>query len=77
MPKGEKHEHRYAHATAQTLLDWVASLTPEDLERVTPTPWGDYNQGQWLEFFIVWHINVHCGEINALKGCQGLTDYPW
>jgi hypothetical protein len=55
----------------------VASLTPEDLERVTATPWGDYNQGQWLEFFIVWHTNVHCGEINALKGCQGLTGYRW
>ncbi|UCC75416.1 MAG: DinB family protein, partial [Anaerolineales bacterium] len=33
--------HDYAHATAQTLLDWAASLTPEDLERVIPTPWGD------------------------------------
>ncbi|MGD2178793.1 MAG: DinB family protein [Anaerolineae bacterium] len=69
--------HDYAHATVQTLLDWAASLTPEDLERVIPTPFGDYNQGQWLEFFIIWHINVHCGEIAALKGCQGLTGYPW
>ena len=69
--------HDYAHATAQTLLDWAASLTPEDLERVIPTPWGDYNQGQWLEFFIVWHINVHCGEIASVKGYQGLAGYPW
>jgi hypothetical protein len=69
--------HDYAHATAQTLLDWAASLTPEDLERVIPTPWGDYNQGQWLEFFIIWHINVHCGEIASVKGYQGLKGYPW
>jgi hypothetical protein len=69
--------HDYAHATAQTLLDWVASLTPEDLERVIPSILGDYNMGQYLEFFIIWHINTHCGEIQALKGCQGLTGYPW
>jgi hypothetical protein len=69
--------HDYAHATAQTLLDWVASLTPEDLERSIPTPVGDYQQGPFLEFFIVWHINTHVGEIAALKGCQGLQGYPW
>jgi hypothetical protein len=69
--------HDYAHATAQTLLDWAASLTPEDLKRVTFTPWGDFNQAQFLEFFIIWHINVHAGEIYALKGCQDLQGYPW
>jgi hypothetical protein len=69
--------HDYAHATTQALLDWVASLTPADLEREIPTPFGDFNQGQFLEYFIVWHINVHCGEISAIKGCQGLKGYPW
>jgi hypothetical protein len=69
--------HDYAHATAQALLAWVASLTPEDLERSIPTPIGDYKLGPYLEFFIIWHINVHCGEISALKGCQGLKGYPW
>jgi hypothetical protein len=69
--------HDYAHATAQTLQDWVASLTLVDLERMIPTPFGDYNQGKFLEYFIIWHINVHCGEISALKGCQGLKGYPW
>jgi hypothetical protein len=69
--------HDYARATAQTLLSWVASLTPEDLERTIPTPIGDYTLGPFLEFFVIWHINVHCGEIAALKGCQGLKGYPW
>jgi hypothetical protein len=69
--------HEYAHATAQTLLAWVASLTPEDLERTIETPYGEYNLGQMLESFIIWHINAHCGEISALKGCQGLKGYPW
>jgi hypothetical protein len=69
--------HDYARATAQTLQGWVASLTPEDLERTIPTPVGDYNLGPFLEFFVIWHINVHCGEISARKGCQGLKGYPW
>jgi hypothetical protein len=69
--------HNYAHATSQTLLSWLTSLTLEDLERPIPTPIGDHTLGQYLEIFIIWHINVHCGEIAALKGCQGLKGYPW
>ena len=69
--------HDYARATAQALQSWVASLTPEDLERPIDTPIGEFNLGQWLELFIIWHINTHCGEISALKGCQGLKGYPW
>jgi hypothetical protein len=69
--------HEYARATSKVLKDWVASLTPEDLERVIDTPLGEFNLGQWLVLFIIWHINTHCGEIAALKGCQGLKGYPW
>jgi hypothetical protein len=69
--------HDYARVTAQTLLDWVTSLEPEDLERTIPTPIGDHNLGQILEIFIIAHINNHSGEISALKGCQGLKGYPW
>jgi hypothetical protein len=69
--------HDYARATAQTLLAWVASLTPEDLGRTIPTPIGDHNLDQFIEYFVIWHINVHCGEISAVKGCQGLKGYPW
>lgn len=69
--------HDYARATAQTLLSWVASLTPEDLERTISTPIGDYTLDQVLETFIIGHINSHSGEISALKGCQGLKGYPW
>jgi len=69
--------HDYARATCRALLDWVASLTPEDLERKMDTPIGELNLGQMLDSFIIWHINAHCGEIAALKGCQGLKGYPW
>jgi hypothetical protein len=69
--------HDYARATAQTLLGWVACLTPQDLEQMISTPIGELNLGQVLESFIVCHINNHSGEISALRGCQGLTGYPW
>jgi hypothetical protein len=69
--------HDYAHATAQTVQGWLASITPEDLERTLPTPIGDYDLGRFLEYFVIWHINTHCGEIAAIKGCQGLKGYPW
>jgi hypothetical protein len=69
--------HDYAHATAQTLQGWVASLAPEDLERTVDTPIGRLNLGQMLEVFVIWHINVHSGEISALRGLQGLKGYPW
>ena len=69
--------HDYARATSQAVQDWVATLTPEDLERPIDTPIGELNMGQMLEAFIIWHINVHCGEISALKGYQGLKGYIW
>jgi hypothetical protein len=69
--------HNYARDTAQVLLEWVASLTLEDLERAIPTPIGDHNLGPLLELFVIDHISCHIGEISALKGCQGLKGYPW
>lgn len=69
--------HEYAHATAQTIQNWTASLMLNDLEHSIPTPIGDHNLAQFLDYFIIWHINVHCGEISAVKGCQDLTGYPW
>ena len=69
--------HDYARATSQVVQDWVATLTPEDLERPIDTPIGELKMGQMLEAFIIWHINVHCGEISALKGYQGLKGYIW
>jgi hypothetical protein len=69
--------HDYARATAQTLQDWLATLTPEDLDRTIETTIGELNVAQMLDAYVIGHINVHCGEIAALKGCQGLKGYPW
>jgi len=57
--------------------DWLSSLTPADLEVDFESAIGTINVGQMIEAYIIWHINVHCGEISCLKGCQGAKGYPW
>jgi len=69
--------HAYTKAVAEAIQAWLASLAPEDLERELETPIGKLNVGQMLETFVIWHINAHCGEISALKGCQGFKGYPF
>ncbi len=66
-----------ASPIAQFRTDWLSSLAPADLDHRRHMTVGELNVGQMLEVHIVWHINVHCGEISALKGCQGLKGYPW
>jgi hypothetical protein len=69
--------HTYADQVCSTAQNWLSSLAPEDLEPRALTTAGEINMGQALELFVIWHINAHCGEISALKGCQGLQGYPW
>jgi hypothetical protein len=69
--------HEYAQAVAEAAQGWLASLMPADLERKIDTPIGELELGQMLETFVIWHINAHCGEISALKGCQGARGYPF
>jgi hypothetical protein len=69
--------HAYADEVCSTAQNWLSSLAPKDLERTELTTAGEINLGQAVELFIIWHINAHCGEISALKGCQGLKGYPW
>ena len=69
--------HAYAEAVAGAVQAWLDSLTPEDLERKLETPIGEHSVAQVLETFVIWHINAHCGEIAALKGCQGVKGYPF
>ena len=69
--------HAYAQAVGNALQEWVGSLTPADLERTLETPIGEYTLAHMLDLFVVWHINAHCGEISALKGCQGAKGYPF
>jgi len=68
---------QYTRAVAQATQGWLSTLTPEDLERKMQTPIGELTVAQMLETFVIWHVNAHCGEISALKGCQGARGYPF
>lgn len=69
--------HKSAGEVKKAYDNWLSSLTPEDLETEMNTSVGPLNIGQVVGLYVVWHINVHCGEISALKGCQGAKGYPW
>jgi hypothetical protein len=69
--------HGCAGQVLSTAQNWLSSLAPKDLERRELTTAGELNIAQAVELFLIWHINAHCGEISALKGCQGLKGYPW
>jgi len=59
------------------IKNWLSSLTPADLDVNFESTIGTINVGQMITAYIIWHINVHCGEISLLKGCQGAKGYPW
>ena len=69
--------HHRAGEVRKDFLDWLSSLTPADLDVEMNTSVGPLNVGQVVEIWGSWHINVHCGEISAIKGLQGATGYPW
>jgi hypothetical protein len=69
--------HEYAQAVSSAIREWIASLTPEELNRTIQTPLGELSLGQIMSTFVLWHVNAHCGEIAALKGCQGARGYPF
>jgi hypothetical protein len=67
----------YEKVIVEAVQNWLVSLTPEDLERQVETPIGELSLAQMIETFVIWHINAHCGEISAMKGCQGARGYPF
>ena len=69
--------HGYAKAVQEAAQNWASTLTPSDLETKVQTPIGELTMAQMIEIYIIWHINAHCGEIAALKGCQGVQGYPF
>lgn len=69
--------HQYSAAVAEAAQRWLASLTPEDVDREIETFAGTLTVGALVERFGAWHLSAHCGEISALKGCLGAKGYPF
>ncbi len=69
--------HAYAKKVTDVVQGWLSSLPPEELDRKINTPIGELSLAQTLDTFVAWHVNAHCGEIAALKGCQGAQGYPF
>jgi hypothetical protein len=67
----------YSEAVAEAVQAWLSTQSPADLDRKMETAIGEFNLGGLLETFVLWHINAHCGEIAALKGCQGVKGYAF
>jgi hypothetical protein len=68
----------YGAAVFKEATDYVASLGDDDLDRFITTGMGESTTlGQLLHSFVIWHIDVHCGEISALKGALGMKGYAF
>lgn len=67
----------YARAVYTCWDDYLASLPPEDLDRVIDLSvyrMGQRTLAQYLAMQVE-HFSGHCGEIACLKGLQGVTGY--
>jgi len=61
---------------AHELMNHVASLTDDDLDRVRLTNWGERRPTRWIIAAMVGHDFYHAGEINHLRSLLG-TDDRW
>jgi hypothetical protein len=68
----------YAKAVYKNTDDYVASLTPEDLDRELDIPgFGKNPLAYYIGIAALIHPANHVGEISALKGIQGAKGYPF
>lgn len=71
---------QYAQAVYANSDQFVARLTPEDLDR--PVDMSRMGMGQpslawFLNTLVIIHAANMCGEISCLKGLQGARGYPF
>jgi hypothetical protein len=68
----------YAKAVLANTLEWVGSLSDEDLEREVSVPgFPTQSVAGWITLAAIVHPSNHCGEVSALKGIQGAKGYPF
>ncbi len=69
----------YAQAVYAASEDYLASLTPADLNRsldLSSVGMGQVTLAWALSRLVVGHVDNICGEISCLKGLQGAQGYP-
>jgi len=70
----------YGQAVQANTEAYIASLTPEDLDReidLTGIGLGKVSLGFFIGGITLANTNWHCGEISCIKGQQGLKGYPF
>jgi hypothetical protein len=69
----------YGQAVFANTEAYIASLTPDDLDReidLSALGIGKMSLGYFISGIVLGNANWHCGEISLLKGLQGLKGYP-
>jgi hypothetical protein len=73
-----KQARQYAQAVHQNALEYIASLTQEDVDRVMDLHMvGSMPLGMVITLFVIGHYYSLAGEISAAKGVIGLQGYPF
>ena len=70
----------YVQAVFKNTEEYVAGLTPEELDReldLTSAGLGKVSLGAFITITSVIHPSNHIGEISCLKGLQGAKGYPF
>ena len=70
----------YVQAVFKNTEEYVAGLTPEELDReldLTSAGLGKMSLGAFITITSVIHPSNHIGEISCLKGLQGAKGYPF
>ena len=62
----------YQEAVFERTGTFLANATDEDLEREIPARKGTETVGEAISLHMIGHFNGHRGEINTLRGMQGL-----
>lgn len=63
---------RYQDAVFQRTERFLTTATDEDLEREVPARNGTESAGEAISLHMMGHFNGHRGEINTLRGMQGM-----
>lgn len=62
----------YQDAVFERTAQYLADASDEDLERVIPARVGTESVGEAISLHMMGHFNGHRGEINTLRGMQGM-----